>query len=152
MVSSDHRRRLERQLAELRDVERPRLLAVMAAVDGKDPADQADRMTVELELAQLDARIRRLSDLLVDDDATGLSGGTAGPLCPGAMLVLDFGTGPETYRFGALDVDDGLDVVTPESPLGRALAGAEAGQRVTYPTPRGEASVTVVSIGLPAAA
>jgi transcription elongation GreA/GreB family factor len=44
-------------------------------------------------------------------------------------------------------VDDGLDVVTPDSPLGHALVGAVAGQRVTYPTPRGPVSVTVVSIG-----
>jgi transcription elongation factor GreA len=124
----------------------------MAAVDGKDPTHQADLMTVELELAQVDARIRRLSDLLADDDSARLSGGTAGALCRGAMLVLDFGTGPETYRFGALDVDDGLDVVTPDSPLGHALAGAVAGQRVTYATPRGAATVTVVSIGVPAAA
>jgi len=152
MVSSDHRCRLEQQLVELRRVERPRLLAVMAAVDGKDPADQADLMTVELELAQVDARIQRLSDLLADEEATRRSREPTGALSRGATLVLDFGSGPETYRFGALDVDDGLDVVTPESPLGRALAGAVAGQRVTYPTPRGEASVTIVSIGIPAAA
>lgn len=152
MVSSDHRLRLERQLAELRSVERPRLLAVMAAVDGKDSADQADLMTVELELAQVDARIRRLSDLLADDEATGLGSGTAGALFRGAALVLDFGSGPENYRFGALDVDDGLDVVTPGSPLGCALAGAVVGQRLAYRTPRGDASVVVVSIGVPVAA
>lgn len=140
MVSSDHRLRLERQLAELRSVERPRLLAVMAAVDGKDSADQVD------------ARIRRLSDLLADDEATGLGSGTAGALFRGAALVLDFGSGPENYRFGALDVDDGLDVVTPGSPLGCALAGAVVGQRLAYRTPRGDASVVVVSIGVPVAA
>jgi len=43
-------------------------------------------------------------------------------------------------------VDDGLDVVTPDSPLGHALVGAVAGQRVTYPTPRGPVSVTVVGL------
>jgi transcription elongation factor GreA len=146
MVSSDHRRRIEQQLAELRGVERPRLLSAMAAVDGKDPADQADLMTVELDLAQVDARIRRLSDLLADEQQTH----PAGALPRGATLVLDFGSGPETYRFGPLDVDDGLDVVTPDSPLGHALVGAVAGQRVTYPTPRGPVSVTVVSICVPA--
>lgn len=66
--------------------------------------------------------------------------------------MLDFGDGPETYRFTALNIDDGLDVVTPDSPLGQALANAAPGQRLTYRTPHGQASVTLVSVGGPAAA
>lgn len=148
MLSPDGRHRLNRQLIELQTVERPQLLAAMAATDGKDPADQADRMTFELHLAQVDARIRRLGDLLADDGAAG----TTGAPHADATLVLDFGSGPETYRLGALGIDDGLDVITPHSPLGHALVGAVAGQRVTYATPRGETSVRVVSISVPVAA
>jgi len=106
MVSFDHRRRLERQIVELRGVDRPRLLTDMAAVDGKDSADQADLMPVELELAQVDARIQRLSDLSANEEATCLSAGATGAQPRDATLVLDFGSGPETYRFGAVDVDD----------------------------------------------
>jgi transcription elongation factor GreA len=152
MLSTEHRRRLQQQLTELRGVERPRLLAIMAAVEGKDLADQADRMTVELDLAQVDARIQRLSALLAEEDAPPSPAGTPGAFPRDAVLVLDFGSGPETCRFAALDIDDGLDVVTPDSPLGHALVGAVAGQYVTYTTPRGEVSVRVVSISVPAAA
>jgi transcription elongation factor GreA len=151
MLSSEHGLRLQQQLTELLRVERPRLLAVIAAVDGKDPADQADRMLREVELAQVDARIRRLTDLLAADDPPADPAGTPGVLVRDAVLVLDFGGGPETYRFSPLDIDDGLDVVTPDSPLGRALVGASPGQRVTYRTPRGEASVTLVSVRMPVA-
>lgn len=144
MLSSDGRRRLEQQLIELETVERPQLLAAMATADGKDPADRADRMTFELHLAQVEACIRRLKDLLAGEDPS-----PTGALQAAATLVLDFGSGPETYRLGALGVHDGPEVITPHSPLGRALAGAVAGQRVTYATPRGQSSVSVVSIGVP---
>ena len=147
MLSSDRHRRIERQLVELETVERPRLLAVLSTFDGKDPADQADRMVVELDLAQLDARMQRLNDLLFGEEPAGSTGTPHD-----ATLVLDFGSGPESYRFGVLGLDDGLDVITPDSPLGRALAHAAPGQRVTYAAPRGEASVQVVSITAPAAA
>lgn len=147
MSSSGDRSRLERQLLHLETLERPRLLAAMGQVDGKDPADQADRMAFELDLAQLERRIQRLNDLLADAEEADLTHGRHD-----ATLVLDFGSGPESYRLGALGIDDTLEVITPQSPLGRALVGAVAGQRVTYATPRGTASVLVVSIGAPAAA
>lgn len=152
MMSSDHREHLKQQLAELLTVERARLRAFLGPIDGNNPADQADRAVSELDLVQVEARIQRLTNLLADEDRPVSA--TAGPttLTRGALLTLDFGNGPETYRFSALDVDDGLDVVTPDSPLGRALSNATSGQRVTYRTPRGEASVTLVSVHLPAAA
>jgi len=150
MTSSDRLDRIEQRLRELITVERPRLMPLITVVDGNDPADQADRAARELELAQLDARIQRLSSRLLAAEAARAAGGT-GRLVRGAGLVLDFGAGPETYRFDDLDVDEGLDVVTPNSPLGRALADAAPGQSVTYETPRGQASVTLLSVRDPAA-
>jgi transcription elongation GreA/GreB family factor len=150
MTSSERLDRLEQQLRELITVERPRLMPLITDVDGNDPADQADRAARELELAHLDARIQRLSSRLLAAEAATAADG-AGPLVRGAVLVLDFGAGPETYRFDDLDVDEGLDVVTPDSPLGRALADAAPGQAVTYETPRGQASVTLLSVRDPAA-
>lgn len=150
--ATDHRGRLQQRLTELRTVERPRLVAILATFDGKDPADQADRVAVELDLAHVDARIQRLDELLADGGTARTSVADQGSLPRDATLVLDFGGGPESYRFGALDIDDGREVVTPDSPLGQALLGAVTGQRVAYATPRGQAFVTVVSMGGPAAA
>lgn len=117
-----------------------------------NPADQPDRAIHELGLAQVEARIRRLTYLLgVNDPPVAVTVNSATPPL-GATLVLDFGNGPQAYRFAALDIDDGRDVVTPDSPLGRALAHASPGQRVTYRTAHGEASVTLVAVRAPAAA
>ncbi|GAA2769790.1 GreA/GreB family elongation factor [Streptomyces showdoensis] len=39
-----------------------------------------------------------------------------------------------------------LDLVTADSPLGRALLGRHAGDTVTYRTPEGTTTATVVSL------
>ena len=141
-MTPESRAALAAQLQQLTDVERPHLLAVMGQSDGRDAADAAERSARELDLAQLDTRIARLRDRLDAPEATGAASGLVEP---GALLVLDFGDGPETYRFADFDVD-GTSVVTPASPLGQALAGARGGDTVHYRTPRGEASVDLVSI------
>lgn len=144
-MGNELRGRLEQQLAELLDVERPRLLGLLATVDGKDPADQADRSVRELELATLDGRIDRLRERIdALDDASRQAG--AG-LAPGSRLVLDFGDGPQTYVFADVALDDEMDVITVRSPLGQALSTAAPGQQVGYRTPRGPSQVTLVSVG-----
>lgn len=149
MSTAHHRLELQRQLDELLSVERPRLLSSMGAVDGNDPADQADRAALEFDLAQLDVRIRRLQDRLT---GRGRPQNGTGGLVHGASLVLDFGDGPETFLVSDAGGVDDVDVVTPDSPLGRALAAAAVGESLTYGTPRGEIRVTLVAVDVPAAA
>lgn len=147
-VGNDLRARLERQLAELVDVERPRLLGLLSTVDGKDPADQADRAVRELELATLEGRVERLREQLdaLDQRRDAVPVGPSG-LAPGALLVLDFGDGPQTYRFADVALEDGVEVITSRSPLGQALSAAAPGQQVGFRTPRGPSQVTLVSVG-----
>jgi transcription elongation factor GreA len=53
----------------------------------------------------------------------------------------------ERYVVGHLEEQvDGADVISPSSPLGSALQGAEAGARVTYQAPNGELAVTVLKV------
>lgn len=144
-MTSDPRTRLEQQLIDLTTVERPRLLSQMTTIDGRDPADQADRVAWELELAHLHGRIARLRERLAAPHNDPMPRFADTP-APGSTLVLDFGDGPETYRFADIDIDEGVAVVTPGSPLGQALTGAHTGQTITYPTPRGQANVALVSV------
>lgn len=131
---------LPAELMDLQEVQRPRLLNALGDLVGGDAADVAERTALEVELAQLDARIRRLRERLDGPATTGAGSG--------AGLVLDFGQGAEHFRLGRY-AGPGESVITPESPLGRALAGARAGDTVTYATPRGEASVTVIALAQP---
>jgi transcription elongation factor GreA len=132
---------LQRELARLEAVERPWLLASFAGVEGGDAADQADLAVIELDLEQLEARIRRLRDRLASVDRTlrARDGMQHSP----TTVVLDFGSGPETYLLAEYSYGR-LPTITPASPLGRALVGARSGQTVTYRAPRGFTSVVLV--------
>jgi transcription elongation factor GreA len=51
----------------------------------------------------------------------------------GDVVTLDLGDGAESFLFGSVDqAGDGLDVITPSSPLGQVLHGARVGSTVTY--------------------
>ena len=53
----------------------------------------------------------------------------------------------ERYVVGNLEEEaDGADVISPSSPLGGALQGAEVGQTVTYEAPNGALTVTVLKV------
>ncbi|MBK1788480.1 GreA/GreB family elongation factor [Prauserella sp. ASG 168] len=60
---------------------------------------------------------------------------------PGMVLTVTFegDDEPETFLLGVRDGGDadGLEVYSPESPLGRALAGATPGEQRAYPVPSG---------------
>jgi transcription elongation factor GreA len=53
----------------------------------------------------------------------------------------------ERYLIGNMEEQlDGVDVISPSSPLGRALDGAEAGATITYEAPNGQLTVTVLRV------
>jgi transcription elongation factor GreA len=140
MTREQLRTRLAGELSELEGVERPQFLAVLCTTDGWNVADRADRVAREHDLARLDARIARLQTRLV---ALDLETG-AHPL-HAATVVVDFGDGPETFLVDEF-CGGGLPVITPMSPLGQALVGAASGQRLTYRTPRGTATVVLLAV------
>jgi transcription elongation factor GreA len=63
-------------------------------------------------------------------------------------VTVDFGDGPETFLLGSVDeATDRFDVITPESPLGRALAGARPGSTIFYTAgPNRTLRATVVAV------
>lgn len=53
----------------------------------------------------------------------------------------------ERYLIGNMEEQvDGVDVISPSSPLGAALEGAEAGATITYDAPNGALTVTVLRV------
>jgi transcription elongation factor GreA len=53
----------------------------------------------------------------------------------------------ERYLVGNLEEQvEGADVISPSSPLGAALQGADVGQVVTYEAPNGELTVKVLKV------
>lgn len=144
-LSAQARQRLEQELAELR-VQHRVLDEALSDTDGvEDRGDQAQRLELADDLARMSARIREITDVL------------AGRVKPDFPAVLPEGT-QVTIRFsdGSTDTmrvvtvpDDTTETLTRDSPLGRALVGAQAGDTITYSGPDGKVVADVITIERP---
>lgn len=112
-----------------------------------DSADRAGNVEAIIRLEQLDAHIRSLQDQLSAPDTVPAAGDT---VQIGSLVTIRFGEGEPTEQFlvGLLEQAGAqLDVITPSSPLGKALLGSWAGDEISYRSASGAAlSATLVSL------
>lgn len=94
------------------------------------------------------ARIRQIDDIL-REAVVGEDPPDDGIVEPGMVLTVQYDdiNTAETFLLGSRDETehDDLEVYSPDSPLGRALAGAKPGEQRTYRVPSG-ATVRVTLI------
>jgi transcription elongation factor GreA len=151
-LTGESRERVEAELARLRD-RRDRLEAEVKNDRGSvsDHADAADAIQRADELVGLDERLAELDRLL-----------HAGP-APSNRDELPFGTEVK-LRFSDGDVvkmqvisvieeasiDGEAEALTASSPLGLALVGRKAGDKISYTTPQGEQQVELLDLKYPA--
>ena len=150
------RTRLEQELARVRD-ERRRLAASLGGEDPEDPTggdsgDQAYLLERSDDLARMDRRITEIGHLIAGLDAPRDPQG----LPVGTVATLRFSDGVvATFRVVAIveeaPADDQNEVLTADSPLGRALAGCRVGDTITYSVPGGEAHAEVIAVQAPTA-
>lgn len=135
---------LAERLASLR-AERAGLQAESHILASGDAADRATNVEATIRLRLLDERIAHLETEIAE---SGRRAHTEGVVSVGDEVTLDLGDGPETYLVGSVEAATaGIDVVTPASPLGRAILGAAVGETVTYRPRRGVTlTATVVSV------
>ena len=133
--------RLSRLRAERADVFRDSLL-----VANGDVADRATNVEATIRLGLLDERIAGLE---VEIAESRHRRHTDGVVSIGDVVTVDLGEGDETYLIGSVEqAAAGVDTITPGSPLGRAIVGAEVGTTVSYePRPGVPMSATISSVG-----
>lgn len=142
--------RLEAELADLRR-RREQLHAELQA-DAEsvgDRGDAADALQRAEDLGGLDEQISRLTWLLAGGNAT-----VEGQLPNGTQVKLRWPDGEETAMRVVNFIEETPageedSTLTADSPLGLALYGHKAGDTITYRTPRGEQTVTLLSIKQP---
>lgn len=133
---------LAERLDALRD-EREQVLAESRLEAVGDVADRATNVEATIRLQLLDERIATLE---LEIEQAGRQQHTDGVVSVGDVVTLDLGDGPETYVVGSVEqAAAGIDTVTPASPLGRAIVGAEVGSTVSY-SPRSGVSLTAVVV------
>ncbi len=100
-----------------------------------DLSENGDYHAAKEEQGKMEGRILHLSSVL--ENCEILAETLVGVVAPGAVIEL---------RFEGDTVTENLDVVSPGSPMGQALEGAEVGHTVTYEAGGNQLRVEIVAI------
>ena len=93
------------------------------------------------EQGHMEGRIRQLEHLLENAEIV------EGSFIYTVVYEGDSDDDAERYLIGNMEEQvDGADVISPSSPLGHALEGADAGATITYEAPNGALTVTVLRV------
>jgi transcription elongation factor GreA len=142
-LTSEQKQQLEAELAEFEGPKRAELVEAIRVARGfGDLSENFEYHAAKNEQGMLERRITLLRDrlsrsVLVDDDAV-----ESGHIGVGSHVEIEDEAG-ERMQIEISSVGG----VSPESPLGRALCGAKAGERVTIAAPGGSWVARVVSVG-----
>ncbi len=141
--------RLQEELDHLRGPARAELAArIGEARDEGDLRENGGYHAAKEEQGKAEARIRQLEDMM-RRARVGEAPPDDGVVEPGMIVTVRFAGDDDTESFLlgsrellALDSSVDLDVYSPQSPLGSAIAGASVGDQATYAAPNGR-DVTV---------
>ncbi|MEV7406194.1 GreA/GreB family elongation factor [Streptomyces sp. NPDC091267] len=147
-ISAAAREGFERELADLR-AERETVAGTL--MDGEEAGgrgDEVDELQRAETLGRLDRRIAEINGRRREASVAGApSVGTVGV---GSSVTVRFADATEsTLQIGEVAEWHDRNMVTADSPLGRALLGRRAGDTVTYETPEGPDAAVVLSLGDP---
>lgn len=113
---------------------------VSDARDEGDLKENAGYHAAREELGKLDGRIAQLTDVL-EKAQVGEAPADSSSITPGMKVTYRFAGDDEldTFLLGAREMaTGGIDVFSPQSPLGAAVTGAAIGDTVSYEAPNGK--------------
>jgi transcription elongation factor GreA len=151
-LTRDTYARLQLELEDLKTRGRVQIAkAIEAARALGDLSENGDYHAAKDSQGKMEARIRQLEAMLenasiVDSEAAG----AAGTVTTGVVVSLRYvgDDDVEDYLLGSIEERrEGHSVISPNSPLGQALMGHKAGDKVDYEAPSGVLEVEIVKIG-----
>ncbi|MFN0092462.1 MAG: GreA/GreB family elongation factor [Acidimicrobiales bacterium] len=113
-----------------------------------DLSENGDYHAAKEEQGKMEGRIMRLSGLIENAVIVERAGG-GDEVVVGSVVSIRYEGDPtvEKYLIGSIEErHDGLDVISPGSPLGQVLMGARVGHKVGFQAPGGTLQVEVVEI------
>jgi transcription elongation factor GreA len=142
--------RLRKELEELKTEGRLKVSErLLRAREHGDIRENADYDAAKNDQGLMEARIRDLEHMLKDPDIMEVADSDeVGPGILVTLRLLDEDEADEETYLLALSAEErapGVRTVTSNSPLGSALMGRRAGERVTYEAPGGVFTYEVVS-------
>jgi transcription elongation factor GreA len=121
---------------------------IEAARELGDLSENGDYHAAKEEQGKMDARMRQIQAII--DDAEIVDKVNTNAVGHGTVLTIRYegDTDTEQYLLGSIEERrEGLDVMSPNSPLGSALLGHAVGDVVEYLAPGGRLRVEIVAIG-----
>ncbi|MEZ5309170.1 MAG: GreA/GreB family elongation factor [Microthrixaceae bacterium] len=115
-----------------------------------DLKENAEYHSAKEEKSKMEARIAQIFGILENCTIVDASG--SDKVMVGSIVTLRYDDEDddeaERYLIGSIEEQtDGVNVISPNSPLGSALTGVAIGESVTYETPTG-ATLTVIVMGI----
>lgn len=119
---------------------------IQAARELGDLSENGDYHAAKEEQGKMEARIRHLEALLLDAEIVE-AGGTDNVSTGHIVTISIAGDDDEKYLIGSIEERNGdFEVLTPGSPLGKALMGRKIGEIVDFEAPGGVLKVEIVDI------
>jgi transcription elongation factor GreA len=121
--------------------------AIATARAHGDLSENAEYHAAREQQGMQEARLRQIKKML--ENAEIIASEDDGVVAPGKLVTIKHAgdDDAETYLLGLREEKGGEhDVLTPDSPLGRALVGRSAGDTVTASVPAGELTVEILEV------
>jgi transcription elongation factor GreA len=150
-LTSDTHARLVAELEDLTTrgrVEIARQIEAARALG--DLSENGDYHAAKDAQGKMESRVRQLQRMLEGAVIVDPSTHEAGVVTTGVVVELRYEGDNETEKFLVGSIEEkgeGVSVVSPASPLGRALLGHSVGETVEYEAPNGRLTVEIVSVG-----
>jgi transcription elongation factor GreA len=147
-LTGEGKARLEKELRQLREVRLPGIIAQMQdSAESGDNDDASETEPLKEEYATVEARIRDL-ELTIEVAEIIPEGSPDGVIVLGSHVTIRSDDGEEKWVIvGPEEADAPEGRLSSESPVGKALLGARAGDTTVVTTPGGEISYAVIAVG-----
>lgn len=134
---------------DLEQVRARRIDAFERMKEAAQPGDIEDNPELEQakeEVARFDDRIYELQEMI--GRAQIIEGRNSGVAEPGSTIEVEDDEGETIvyYLVGAVEADPSSGRISVESPVGRALVGKQAGERVSVQVPAGTVELTIKNV------
>jgi transcription elongation factor GreA len=142
--------RLQDELTHLEGDARTQIIDDIATARAHgDLSENAEYHAAKDQQGLQEARIRQIKEML--ENAEIIHTKDDGVIKPGKLVTLRYeGEEPEIYLLGLREERDGdHDILTPDSPIGRALVGHVAGETLIAKVPAGDLKIEVVAVEAP---
>ena len=144
----------ERLQAELEDLTTRGRVEIARAIESAralgDLSENGDYHAAKDSQGKMESRVRQLQALLKHAEIVEAGPAADGTVSEGTVVTLRYEGDDDTQEFfvGSIEERRGdMPVVSPSAPLGQALIGKTAGDKITYDAPGGKLAVEIVKVG-----